>query len=183
MLHILRYFLPLAIVTTCMCGLIYLVVQQEYRLSANDPQIQLAEDAGIALSLGQHVADIVPSHKVDITSSLAPYIMVFDNKGQPIASSGTFNNQLPVLPQGVFNYVDQNGEDRLTWQPVPGIRQAIVIAKYVTNQGTGYVAAGRSLREVEKRETDLEMQVGIGWIATLIASFIATYLFLPRRKK
>ena len=52
--NILRYWLPLAAVTTLLCGLIYLAVQQSLRWGANDPQIQMAEDAAAALAAGGH---------------------------------------------------------------------------------------------------------------------------------
>ncbi len=39
-----KYWLPLAIVITALSGFIYLVGQQNLRMSANDPQIQLSED-------------------------------------------------------------------------------------------------------------------------------------------
>ena len=182
MLHKLRHFLPLAVLITCLCGLIYLTVQQSYRMSANDPQIQMAEDTGLALSEGQKVADLLSAQKIDIATSVSPFIVVYDNKGLPIAATGTLNNQLPQLPAGIFAYVDHTVEDRVTWQPFPGIRHAIIVVKYVSNQGTGYVMAGRSLREIEKRETQLELYVSISWGVTLLATLIASLLVLPKGK-
>jgi hypothetical protein len=49
---ILRHWLPLAALTTALCGLVYLAVQQALRQAANDPQIQMAEDAAYILSQG-----------------------------------------------------------------------------------------------------------------------------------
>ena len=43
---ILVVWLAIAAATTVVCGLVYLSVQQVMRQSANDPQIQIAEDAG-----------------------------------------------------------------------------------------------------------------------------------------
>jgi hypothetical protein len=43
--NILRAWLPIAVVTAAFCGLAYLTVQQSLRQGANDPQIQMAEDA------------------------------------------------------------------------------------------------------------------------------------------
>lgn len=183
MFHKLRHFLPLFILITGICGVIALTVQQNYRLSANDPQIQMAEDTGIALSGGQKITDLLSTQKIDIATSIAPFLVIYDNKGLPIAASGTLNNQLPQLPAGIFNYVDQNGEDKVTWQPFPGVRDAIVVVKYVTDQGTGYVMAGRSLREIEKRETQLETQVAIGWGVTILATLITALFILPRQRK
>jgi len=45
---VLKQWLPLAIVIKLLCGLVYVAVQQEVRLSANDPQIGMAEDLAAA---------------------------------------------------------------------------------------------------------------------------------------
>ena len=52
-------WLPLGLVTLILCGLVNLAVQQNYRMSANDPQIQAAEDVAAAISQGK--ATPVPS--------------------------------------------------------------------------------------------------------------------------
>ena len=46
-------WLPLGLVTLILCGLVNLAVQQNYRMSANDPQIQIAEDVADAVSQGK----------------------------------------------------------------------------------------------------------------------------------
>src|SRR6266536_2297586 len=80
---------------------------------------------------------------------------------------------------GIFDYVKQNGEDRLTWQPQTGIRSAIVVTQF---KGTtsGFVLAGRSLREVGKREDSLEQILGLGSIVLLVVTFLATVLFFGK---
>ncbi len=39
---ILKYWIPLAAAITVVCGVIYVAVQQDIRMAANDPQIQMA---------------------------------------------------------------------------------------------------------------------------------------------
>ena len=46
----LAFFLPVAVLATLTCGLIYAEVQQDQRSGANDPQVQLAEDAAARLN-------------------------------------------------------------------------------------------------------------------------------------
>jgi hypothetical protein len=58
--NILRHWLPLAAVTTLLCGLVYLAVQQSLRQGANDPQIQMAEDAAAALVAGSTPESVLP---------------------------------------------------------------------------------------------------------------------------
>jgi hypothetical protein len=170
--NIIRVFFPLAVVITLFSGMVYIAVQQVLRQSANDPQIQMAEDAASALASGKPVESVMPTPVVDIAASLAPYLVVYDDAGKPIAASGLLHNQMPALPPGVFDYVRQKGEDRITWQPEPGVRNAAIVTR-AGGSRPGFVMAGRSLREVEGRETNTELLVGLGWLGTLLAAFIA----------
>ena len=52
-----------------------------------------------------------------MAASLAPYLIVFDDAGRPIASSARLAGAPPVPPPGVFDYTRAAGEDRITWQP------------------------------------------------------------------
>jgi len=168
---ILKRWLPLALAATLIIGLSYVLVQQDLRISANDPQIQMAEDAASSLGAGQSIESIVPATKIDIATSLAPYLVVYDDAGKPLASSGLLHNQMPSLPSGVFDYVRAKGENRITWQPEQGVRSAVVIAR-VTGARQGFVMAGRSLREVEARE-DNELKLSmLGGILTLGALLV-----------
>ena len=45
----LAFFLPVAVLATLCCGFVYTAVQQDLRMGANDPQLQLAEDAAAFL--------------------------------------------------------------------------------------------------------------------------------------
>ena len=161
------------IIITGLSGLFYAGIQQDLRQAANDPQIQMAEDAAAKLAHGQQVQNVVPAEKVDLAKSLAPYIIVFDATGNSIASSAQLDGQTPTLPHGVFDYVRQNDEDRLTWQPQPGVRSAVVVTQF-RGASSGFVVAGRSLREVEKREDDLMHIVFVGWVGMLFVTLLAT---------
>ena len=46
-------------------------------------------------------------------------------------------------------------------------------APHSANQRSGYVVAGRSLTTVEARESDLDVEVGVGLVATLILTYLA----------
>jgi hypothetical protein len=186
MIFLVRTFLkwlPLGVAITLVCGLIYATVQQNYRTSLNDPQIQMAEDAAAAIGNGASAQSVVSGAKVDLDASLAPWIAVYDGSGNELASSGELDGAAPKLPQGVFDtntwhsfaedgiklQVPQN-EDRFSWQPQPDVRQAVIVV-HATNGD--FVAAGRNMREVEDRETALTVMVGIGWLVAMAATFIA----------
>jgi hypothetical protein len=178
--NIIMKWLPLAIATAGLCGLVYLTVQQSLRMSANDPQIQMAEDAASALNGGTSLDSIVPAITVELATSLAPFIIVFDDSGNVLASSATLHGAIPVYPSGVLDHTRINGEDRVTWQPENGVRMATVVVRY----DKGFVLAGRSLREVEIRIGNIQTISGLVmlviWAATL---FIIILGELVVRKK
>lgn len=152
-----------------------MIAQQNLRMNANDPQIQMAEDAGLALTDGTALESVVPTARIDVANSLAPYLVVYDESGKAIAASGFLDNQMPALPAGVFDYTRQHSEDRITWQPAPGVRSAVVIV-HVTGMRPGFVMAGRSLREVEKRASQMLALAGAAWAFTLAVSLLLVVL-------
>ena len=170
--NIIRLWLPTAVIITLLSGLTYTVAQQILRMSANDPQIQLAEDAANALTNGAPPEAVLPASKVDIATGLAPYVVVFDNAGKAIASSGMLHNQFPTLPSGVFDATREHGENRITWQPEAGVRSAIVVTRY-GGAHPGFVMAGRSLRESEARADQLLLLAGAAGVAILFAALVA----------
>ena len=145
------YWLPLAFCLTVLAGLVYGAVQQNFRQGANDPQIQMAEDAAIQLQDGAQAQTVVGGDKVDLSRSLAPFLIVYDATGHVLASSAQLNGAVPDIPTGVFNSVRASGEDRMTWQPQEGVREAAIVTQFGGSH-PGFVLAGRSLREVEDRE-------------------------------
>lgn len=179
---ILQYWLLIAIIVSGLSGLTYAAIQQDIRQGADDPQIQMAEDIAAKLANGQQVQNVVPADKVDIAISLAPYIIVFDATGKPIASSAQLDGQIPTIPAGVFDSVRQSGEDKITWQPRPGVRSAVVVTQFGGSK-PGFVLAGRSLREVEKREDDILYIVLLGWVAMLFVTFFATMIVFRKALK
>jgi hypothetical protein len=166
-------WLPIAVVSTGLAGLVYATVQQNYRQSANDPQLQMARDAAVRLSSGVPPTDVVGDARVDLARSLAPYQIVYDDGGAVLASSGTLDGHAPRPPLGVLQTAADRGEDTLTWQPRPGVRSAIDVVPWSSGGAGGTVLAGRSLAEVEQREDELTLTVGAGWIAVLGASAAA----------
>jgi len=162
-------FLPLAVLATGLAGLVYLVAQQDGRWLANEPQVQLAEDAAARLDAGGRPGDQVGSATVDIAQSLAPFVVVYGPTGTILATDGTLDGQSPDVPAGVLESARSSGRNAVTWQPRAGVRVATVSVPW--NGGT--VLAGRSLRLVEEHAATLELIVGGGWLATLAALAVA----------
>jgi hypothetical protein len=175
-------FLTPAIVTSALCLLVYATVQQNYRQSLNDPQIQLAEDSARAFSAGAPVRSLIPDSRIDIEASLAPWVAAYDQNGQALFSSGLLQGEMPQPPKGVFDAArtgvgkdtDYPVENRVTWEAGPGVRQAIVVVYYNNESNSGYVVAGRNMREVEDRERSLAMVVLVVWALTMTVSLCFT---------
>lgn len=183
-----RSWLPVAVVVIGVCGLVYITVQQNYRQSLNDPQIQMAEDAARYLADDFSPAAVVPrGTQVDISKSLAPWIAVYDENGKPLESSGFLNGAPPQPPKGVFDIARNGhgkdttieGQNRVSWQPSLNVRSAIVV-QHFSGTHPGFVIAGRNMREVEEREAGLTTMVGLACIVTLVATFLA--IVVTRRR-
>lgn len=162
-------FLILAGLTTAVCVLIWLGVQQVSRQSANDPQIQVARDAAARLDRGALIESVLPRDEVDPSCSLAVFVTVFDRTGTPVASSGRIRGELRTPPSGVLDFVRQNGEERVTWQPERGVRIATVAVRF----SNGVVLAGRSLAETEWRIQRHGRLIAAWWGAMMVGLLVA----------
>lgn len=175
--RVLAFFLPLAVLATLCCGLVYTAVQQDLRMGANDPQLQLAEDAAQALDAGAPPASLVGSPKVDVASSLAPFVAIFDTSGAVLATDGRLDGHDPVPPLGVLDAARADPPNKVTWQPREGVRIASVTVPW----SGGTVLAGRSLREVERQEDDILLIAAAAWLVMLVAlgaaALIAAWLW------
>lgn len=177
-IEFLKYWLPTAIILTMIFFTIYAAVQQSLRQSANDPQIQIAEDTAKALSDGAQFSGSTPT--IDIAKSLATFVIVYDVGEKPVLATGYLNNKIPSPPPGVFAFVKRFGEDRVTWEPEKGVRVATVMTYFENATSSGYVWAGRSLREVENRVERLGIIVLLPWLASLLFSGLAIF-FLQQK--
>ena len=172
---VIKVWFPLAVLSTLFCGLVYATVQQNYRQSANDPQIQIAQDTVATINSGFSPKDAVFRNRIDISKSLAPYIIIYDASGKPIVSGAVLDDKTPNPPKRAFDSAKKFGENRFTWEPKNEVRSAVVLA-YYKGKESGFVLAGRSLREIEMRKTRLEIQVGVAWIVILVATLAAVII-------
>jgi hypothetical protein len=115
-------FLPSAVLATALCGLVYSVIQQDLRTGANDPQEQLALDAAARLDGGTTPHDVVGSQSIDLASSLAPFLVVYDPHGSVPATDAQLDGHPPMLPVGVLEAATANGRNAVTWQPGSDVR-------------------------------------------------------------
>jgi len=177
---LLSYVMVLTIITLIF-GATYATVQQTYRTAANDPQIQIARDINARLQQGKSVETFL-ADTIDIDRSLSTFVTLCDADGKPVRSSGDLDGHMPELPAGVFEFAKSHGEHRVTWQPRTGVRMAMVIISS-NSSPIGFVAAGRSLQEVEIRERDLVMMIFLGWIVCVVVILLHALLQFYRDRQ
>jgi hypothetical protein len=170
----------LAGISTVLAMALYSIPQQVLRQGLNDPQIAMAEDLTAALEAGTPPAAAIQAGSVDMARSLTPFLIAYDDQGRPLASQASLNGGVPVPPKGVFDYVRERGEERVSWQPilgnVRGVRIAAVVRR-VNGSHPGFVLAGRNMREVETREEQVEHMAGLAWLAMLGLIVVGTAVF------
>lgn len=175
----LRIWVPIAIAVTGLSVVSFVTVQQLYRQSVNDPQVQIAEDIAWAIENGaKPTAILASSTKIDIATSLRPYTVIYDKDLTPLVWSGTLDGKPPAPPRGVFESAKSSsygsGENRITWQPEDNVRSAIVVVHVL--QTDGYVLSGRNMRETEDRIWYMQVIIGVAWLLMLAATLFATWI-------
>ncbi len=175
-------YLLMAVLATGGFIALYEVAQQGYRQSANDPQIEMTENAVHSLERGISLTEIIPTKEVAIDSDLSPFMVVYDRIGTPITGSGKLHDALPKMPAGVFEYTTKHGQHRVTWQPQKDVRIASVIQAYHDDKGDdGFVMVGRSLRETENRVKTIGGRLFVAWLISLLCIAV-TWFFRPSRR-
>jgi hypothetical protein len=178
--------LVLTALATGLALALYTIPQQVLRQGANDPQIQMATDLaaildryGVTDGLNQG-ALLQNGGVVDMARSLSPFLIVYNDQGQPLGSNAQLNGQTPTPPKGVFEYARNHGEERFSWQPILGRQNGVRIAavlERVNGPQPGFVLAGRNLREVEARIGQVQQMAGLTWIGMLGVILLGTAAF------
>lgn len=179
--QIFRAFAPFAILITLFSGLLYVVVRQDIRLAADEPQVFIAQDIITMLEEGAPPEQLSSGAGVEINRSSSPFVVIYDAERHAVSGNGVLYGKPPTPPRGVFDAAQARGQDRVTWSPAPGLRFAMVLRYYEKPQG-GYVLVARSLGETDYRLRVLCSQVALGW-ASMMLFMIALQIFLVQKLK
>jgi hypothetical protein len=152
------------VVATSALGTVYLVAQQLDRQAADQVGAQLATQVAGDLSSGS-TATVDGLPRVDLAASLAPFVVVYDSSGHPVAGNGYLDGRLAEPPAGVIATAASEGSNHVTWQPRPGLRFATVEVR----SGDRVVMGAQSLIPTEQRADRLGMLVALAWIGTMFA--------------
>jgi hypothetical protein len=147
-------------------GCVYIVAQQTIRMGENAPAAAIAYETRIKLENGQ--APDQATGKTDIRVSLEPFVMIYDAQRKLVATSASYGSESLVIPPGVFDSIDKNGDNRVTWQPKPGLRFATVGIKHAD----GYIIGCVSLTEAEKLINQITLLLLVGSAAYAIGCAI-----------
>lgn len=179
-----NYFFPWLLVSfmiSVAVGASYVMGQQILRMNADDPQVQIARQTAEQISQG--LIDMTqPPQTEDLEKSISLFEIIYDGKGKPLISSVKLNNKVPVVPFGSLEYAKKHGENRITWEPVRGVREAIVIVPFQGRE-SGYVVVGQTLHEVEVRENKLLILAGLMWGTAQIGGMVIFALWILSKKR
>lgn len=176
---------PLLLVGTLVLLITYVNEQQNIRLGANEPQEWMAHDIASKIGSGTSPLTAVTGAPVSVMSENAPYIIVYNAEGSTTVATGVFEGKVSTLPRGVLDYAREHGTHRLSWEPHPGVRHAIVIVP-IQGGTLGYVLSGRSLYYAELQETLLRERTIYGWGLLLVGSVLFSLfaaLLLTKKKQ
>lgn len=149
--------------------LVYGVGQQAARRAIDDgPRALLQQTrAMLAAEVPPSVAAARPT--VDLATSDAPFVIIYDAEHSVLSSSATISGSVPHLPPGVLDEASARGEDRVTWQPAAAVREAVVAGPWQSATARGVVVAGISLAATEDRTAKLRNWVGLAWLLVELA--------------
>ncbi|MCU1585074.1 MAG: hypothetical protein JWM49_1630 [Microbacteriaceae bacterium] len=156
----------------------YGVMQQIERQGANDGPLRLASEVSSELARGSGTTiDAMP--RVDLSNSLAPFVVVFGVDGKPSSGNGYLHGALASPPSGVISTARKAGQGSVTWQPSTGLRFATVSIR----SGDRVVMAGQSLAPSEHRTESIGTIIamgGLGAVLILVLTFASWELFRRR---
>jgi hypothetical protein len=163
---------------TLAAGAVWLTYGLSLRNGGDRQPLQLAAHAAGQLTTGSPPDSVLPP-VINMASNPASFIIVYDPHHHVLASSGRLNGRTPGLPPGVLAWAASHGQDRITWQPQPGLREAAIIEPY-RGPHPGFVLAAQSLQTISAQQRSLTWSIACIWLAALTLSFL-TLRLLPAR--
>lgn len=152
-----------AFIATVAIGAVYGATQQENRSSADDAPRALVSQL-VSVARGDSPGAL-PSPRVDLSTSLMPFYVVYDIDGRPIAGDGYLAGARVTIPPGVLRDTATTGSDHLTWEPEPGLRFALTTVRHDRT----IIAAAQALAPFEQRTDRIGLLLFAGWLVTVLA--------------
>ena len=169
-----RHYLLSAIILTGIFSTMYVLVQQQGRMQANDTPALLATQVAELLDAGLGLQSASPSLKTDLANNPMPFVIIYDTKGKAVGGSGYLDKKLAVAPKSMLQHAKADRNNTVTWQPKSGVRIASVTIKAKDY----YVLGGQSLKATEDHASQLLKLTALGYGASL--AVLAGYVCLSR---
>lgn len=170
-----RVWLTIIGVFTIIIGGSYTMVQQSTRLSANDQPIALAQQ------IKSSGIQAIPTHITDTAFDSNVFAIVINDKYQVTGSSATLDGVTPVPPKGVLDFALSHLQNKITWQPKPGVRIAAYILTTFNNDGVPtYIVTGQSLKPYEDRINTYGSLALFAWITSFIWTSMVLFGKFPK---
>jgi hypothetical protein len=109
--------LTLGLILTSWGGAASLTFQHMLRHGANQPQAEMAVSYAAEIASGVKPEEVIPHNNVDLTRSLEPFAIFYDDRGAPTISNGHLNQAIPTPPRGVFDYLRSHDTDTSPGSP------------------------------------------------------------------
>ncbi|MES2394307.1 MAG: hypothetical protein V4555_21930 [Acidobacteriota bacterium] len=103
-----------------------------------------------------------------LNSGLA-FVAIYDNAGNALGGNATLNGHWPQPPHGIFDTIRQRGEFRVTWQPQPGVRIALVGRPLASG---GFVLSGDGLAQTEAAHARFLRTTFANWPIFIIIAMV-----------
>lgn len=170
MFYAYRHYLLAALVLAVVFLSMFVLVQQQARMQANDtPQLlatQVAKQLDADLGL-----ESVNMGATDLANNPVPFVIMYDKQGKAVGGSGYLDSQLATIPKGVLEHTTDDPH-AVTWEPASGVRLATVTVATKDY----YVVGGQSLAQTEAHAQRLAIISAAGYLLTLI--LLGTYASL-----
>ena len=158
-------------------GCAYVCIQQSLRLSANEPAASAAKQVLVKLQNGGTPKNVLPE-KTDLSTSITPFVYVYDENQRLAATSAAYGNEDITYPKSVLSEIDKRGESRVTWQPKLGLRFATVGMKY----SGGYIIGCYSLSESENTISRIGSLLLMGYALYAVGCAVLLWIIAVFRK-
>ena len=156
----------------------YGLVQQQNRQQANDMPAIVANETAAHVEANPKLTGISLT-PINLRTSRATFIDVYDKKGALVAGSGLLDGTIATLPVGVVEHAQAGKPHTVTWAPDKDVRIATVIVA----TDNYFVVGGQSLKSAESRMDSLTLLWAIGYgLAMVLAlgSFVLHSIICKR---
>lgn len=146
----------------------YGVAQQVGRRGADDVPRAQVNGLVTLLSAGASPERLAPSPPVRLDTDASLFVAVYGSDHAVLATTAALGDRVPTVPTGVLDHAATAGEAHVTWQPAPGVREAVVARPWAGPSGSGVVVAGVGLRPVEQRAQQVLLLCVLGCLAGML---------------